>query len=215
MHVLDPLFRPRNVAVIGASSDATRIGGRPVAFSKRAFKGAIFPVNPNQREVQGLPAYPSIRDVPGEIDQAIIAVPAKAAMQAADECIAKGVKAAVMFSSGFAETGAEGRAMQVELARRCAAGGMTLLGPNSLGMFNVHSGIYSTFSSYFDPQWPRTGPVSIVSQSGAFGTYFLAIAAERGLGFSHCVATGNEADVDVAACVDWLADDHDTGVIMI
>ena len=153
--------------------------------------------------------------MPGEIDQAIIAVPAKAAMQAADDCIAKGVKAAVMFSSGFAETGAEGRAMQIELARRCSAGGMKLLGPNSLGMFNVHSGIISTFSSYFDPLWPRTGPVSIVSQSGAFGTYFLAIAAERGLGFSHCVATGNEADVDVAACVDWLADDPDTGVIMI
>ena len=75
--------------------------------------------------------------------------------------------------------------------------------------------LYSTFSSYFDPLWPRTGPVGIVSQSGAFGTYFLALAVERGLGFSHFVATGNEADVDVAACVEWLADDPDTGVIMI
>ena len=92
---------------------------------------------------------------------------------------------------------------------------MKLLGPNSLGMFNVRSGLYSTFSSYFDPLWPRTGPVSIVSQSGAFGTYFLAIAAERGLGFSQFVATGNEAGVDVAECVEWLADDPDTGVIMI
>jgi acetate---CoA ligase (ADP-forming) len=214
-HGLDQLFRPKNVAVIGASSDPNRIGGRPVAYSKRAFKGAIFPVNPNAREIQSLAAYPSIRDVPGAIDQAIIAVPARAAIQAADDCIAKGVKAAVMFSSGFAETGSDGRAMQVELARRCAAGGVRLLGPNSLGMFNAHLGLYSTFSSYFDPLWPRTGPVSIVSQSGAFGTYFLAIAAERGLGFSHFVATGNEADVDVAACVDWLADDPDTGVIMI
>jgi acyl-CoA synthetase (NDP forming) len=214
-HPLDALFRPASVAIIGASSDPTRIGGRPVAYSKRAYKGAIIPVNPNQREIQGLTAYPSIKDAPGEIDQAIIAVPAKAAMQAVDECIAKGVKAAVMFSSGFAETGAEGRAMQTELARRCAAGGMKLVGPNSLGMFNVRAGLYSTFSSYFDPLWPRTGPVGIVSQSGAFGTYALAIAAARGLGFSHCVATGNEADVDVAACVDWLADDPDTQVIMI
>ncbi|MEA2871340.1 MAG: hypothetical protein QOH67_1316 [Hyphomicrobiales bacterium] len=214
-HPLDALFRPASVAIIGASSDANRIGGRPVAYSKRAFKGAIIPVNPNQKEIQGLTAYPSIKDAPGEIDQAIIAVPAKAAMQAADECIAKGVKAAVMFSSGFAETGAEGRAMQTELARRCAVGGMKLVGPNSLGMFNARIGLYSTFSSYFDPLWPRTGPVGIVSQSGAFGTYFLAIAAERGLGFSHCVATGNEADVDVAECVEWLADDPDTGVIMI
>ena len=214
-HVLDGLFRPSSVAIIGASSDANRIGGRPVRFSKRAFTGVIYPVNPKGGELQGLRAYPSISDIPGAVDQAIIAVPAKAALQAADECMAKGVKAAVMFSSGFAETGAEGRALQEELTRRCAAGGMKLLGPNSLGMLNVRLGLYSTFSSYFDPLWPRVGPVGIVSQSGAFGTYFLAIAAERGLGFSHFVATGNEADVDVASCVDWLADDPDTGVIMI
>jgi acyl-CoA synthetase (NDP forming) len=214
-HPLDALFRPRSVAIIGASSDPGRIGGRPVRFTKYGFKGAIVPINPNQKEIQGLTAYASIKDAPGEIDQAIIAVPAKAAMQAVDECIAKGVKAAVMFSSGFAETGAEGRAMQTELARRCAVGGMKLVGPNSLGMLNTRIGLYSTFSSYFDPLWPRIGPVGIVSQSGAFGTYFLAIAAERGLGFSHCVATGNEADVDVAECVHWLADDPDTGVIMI
>src|SRR5882757_5879469 len=214
-HVLDALFRPASVAIIGASSDPNRIGGRPVAFSKRAFKGAIYPINPKGGELQGLAAYPSIRDVPGTVDQAIIAVPAKSALQAVDDCIAKGVKAAVMFSSGFAETGAEGRALQEQLTRRCREGGMKLLGPNSLGMFDVHSGLYSTFSSYFNPLWPRTGPVGIVSQSGAFGTYFLAIAAERGLGFSHFVATGNEAGVDVAECVEWLADDPDTGVIMI
>jgi acyl-CoA synthetase (NDP forming) len=214
-HPLDALFRPSSVAIIGASSDANRIGGRPVAFSKRAFQGRIIPVNPKGGELQGLPAYASIADAPGPIDQAIIAVPAKAALQAADECIAKGVKVAVMFSSGFAETGDEGRALQVELTRRCRARGMKLLGPNSLGMFNVHAGLYSTFSSYFNPLWPRTGPVSIVSQSGAVGTYFLSLAAERGLGFSHFVATGNEADVDVAECVEWLAEDPETGVIMI
>ena len=136
-HPLDPLFRPRSVAIIGASSDPTRIGGRPVRFTKHGFKGAIVPINPNQKEIQGLTAYASIKDAPGEIDQAIIAVPAKAAMQATDECIAKGVKAAVMFSSGFAEIGTEGRAMQTELARRCAAGGMKLVGPNSLGMLDT------------------------------------------------------------------------------
>ena len=91
-HILDPLFRPASLAVIGASSDPNRIGGRPVAFSKRAFKGRIIPINPQRSEIQGLTAYPSIKDVPGAVDQAIIAVPAKAAMQAAEECIAKGVK---------------------------------------------------------------------------------------------------------------------------
>ena len=88
---LDALFRPASVAIIGASSDPTRIGGRPVAFSKRAFKGAIIPINPKGGEIQGLPAYASIADAPGPIDQAIIAVPAKAALAAADACIAKGV----------------------------------------------------------------------------------------------------------------------------
>jgi acetate---CoA ligase (ADP-forming) len=214
-HVLDALFRPASVAIVGASSDPNRIGGRPVAFSKRAFKGAIYPINPKGGELQGLSAYPSVRDVPGPVDQAIIAVPAKSALQAVDDCIAKGVKAAVMFSSGFAETGAEGRVLQEQLTRRCAEGGLKLLGPNSLGMFNVHSGVYSTFSSYFDPQWPRLGGVAIVSQSGAVGTYFLALANERGLGFSQFVATGNEADIDVAECVEWLADDPATQVIAI
>src|SRR5437588_794066 len=113
-HPLDALFRPRSVAIIGASSDANRIGGRPVRFSRYAFKGAIFPINPNQKEIQGLPAFASIRDVPGPVDQAIVALPAKAALQAVDDCIAKGVKAIVMFSSGFAETGVEGRAIQGE-----------------------------------------------------------------------------------------------------
>jgi acyl-CoA synthetase (NDP forming) len=215
LHPLDALFRPQSVAIIGASSDPARIGGRPVAFSKRGYTGRIVPINPKGGELQGLTAYASIAEAPGSIDQAIIAVPAKAALQAADECIAKGVKCAVMFSSGFAETGDEGRALQVELTRRCRAGGMKLLGPNSLGMFDVHSGLYSTFSSYFNPLWPRTGPVSIISQSGAVGTYFLSLAAERGLGFSRFAATGNEADVDVAECVEWLADDPDTGVIAI
>jgi acyl-CoA synthetase (NDP forming) len=215
LHPLDALFRPQSVAIIGASSDPSRIGGRPVAFSKCGYTGRIVPINPKGGELQGLTAYASITEAPGDIDQAIIAVPAKAALQAADECIAKGVKCAVMFSSGFAETGDEGRALQVELTRRCRAGGMKLLGPNSLGMFDVHSGLYSTFSSYFNPLWPRTGPVSIVSQSGAVGTYFLSLAAERGLGFSRFAATGNEADVDVAECVEWLADDPDTGVIAI
>ena len=140
-HVLDALFRPASVAIIGASSDPNRIGGRPVAFSKRAFKGAIYPINPKGGELQGLPAYGSIRDVPGPVDQAIIAVPAKSALQAVDDCIAKSVKAAVMFSSGFAETGAEGRALQEQLTARCREGGMKLLGPNSLGMFDVHSGL--------------------------------------------------------------------------
>ena len=214
-HPLDALFRPKSVAVIGASSDANRIGGRPVAYSKRAYTGAIVPINPTRSEIQGLTAYASIKDMPGPVDQAIIAVPAKVALQAADECIAKGVKVAVMFSSGFAEIGAEGRAMQEALTHRCAEGGMKLLGPNSLGMFNVGDGLYSTFSSAFDPMWPRAGSIAIVSQSGAFGTYFLALAVERGLGFSHFVATGNEADIDVAECVAWLADDPATRVIMI
>ena len=122
-HPLDPLFRPRSVAIIGASSDPNRIGGRPVRVFQARLQGRdrADQSEPEARS-RGCPPIASIKDVPGAIDQAIIAVPAKAAMQAADDCIAKGVKAAVMFSSGFAETGAEGRA-HADRARAALRGG--------------------------------------------------------------------------------------------
>ncbi len=214
---LDALFRPQSIALIGASTDPKKIGGRPLANMLRGgFKGRLIPINPSARKVQGLLSYASLDDVPGPVDQAIIAVPAAAARDALEACIRKGVRAAVMFTSGFGELGAEGRAAQDAMAARCREAGMRLLGPNCLGVMNPADGVFCTFSSSLTGirPWPRIGRIGIATQSGAVGTYCHSLLEDRGAGLSHYVATGNEADVDVAACIAWLAQDDATDVIL-
>ena len=213
---LDALFRPRSIAVIGASSDPRKIGGRPVAYLLRAgFRGRILPVNPGQTEVQGLPAYASLDDVPGTVDQVVIAVAARMLDKAVEACICKGVAAIVMFTSGLGEVDEAGRVQQAALAARCREAGIRMLGPNCLGLFNAWEGVFSTFSASLQGTWPRPGGVAIASQSGAFGTYCYTLLHQRGGGISHFIATGNEADIDVAACIAWFAEDPATKVIIV
>ncbi|MBV1799948.1 acetate--CoA ligase family protein [Siccirubricoccus sp. G192] len=212
---LDALFRPASIAVIGASTDAAKIGGRPVDYLKRAgFKGRILPVNPGQREVQGLPAFASLDDAPGSVDLVVVAVPAAAVPEAIESCIRKGARAVVLFSAGFGEVDAKGRAAQQAILARCQAAGIRLLGPNALGLINPGDGVYCTFTASLGPHWPRPGKVAIASQSGAVGTYCYTLLADRGCGISHLVTTGNEADIDIAACIAWLAEDPATEVIL-
>lgn len=211
---LDLLFRPRSVAVVGASNDPNKIGGRPLAFLKRGgFTGAIYPINPSAGEVQGLRAYADLTEVPCEIDAAIIALGAEAVPGVIDAAIAKGAKALIVFSAGFAEIGRKGQHLQEAIAATARAAGVRLLGPNSLGIFSPHTGFFGTFSTALDHAWPRAGRVAMVSQSGAVGSYVYAMAQAQGVGFSHFVATGNECDVDVADAIAWLARDDDTAVI--
>ncbi len=212
---LTPLFRPASIAVIGASTDATKIGGRPIDFLKQAgYRGRILPVNPNSAEVQGLPAFRSLDEVPGEVDMAVIGVPAAAVPAALEACIRKGVRAVVTFSSGYAELGEAGRLAQEALVARCRESGIRMLGPNALGVINPGDGVFVTFSASLHKNWPQPGKVAIATQSGAVGTYCFTLLADRGAGISHLITTGNEADVDVAACIDWLADDPATEVIL-
>lgn len=212
---LSGFFRPRSIAVIGASGDPRRIGGRPVDFLKRSgFAGPIYPINPKRTEVQGLKAYASLADVPGPVDQAILSVPVADTLAAIDACIDNGVKGAVIFTAGFSEVGGEGQAHEDAIAARCRAGGLRVLGPNSLGFINVGQSVLSTFGGALDVAWPRNGNIGIASQSGAIGTYFYTRLADLGLGISQFVATGNELDIDVAACIDWMAEDPATGVIL-
>jgi acyl-CoA synthetase (NDP forming) len=213
---LDALFRPRSVAVIGASSDPGKIGGRPVAYLLRAgFSGQIHPVNPTQPMVQGLPAHASIEEIPAPVDQVVVAVPAKHLAEAVESCIRKQVGAIIIFTSGLGEVDDAGRAQQAALAARCREAGIPLLGPNCLGLFNVADGVFSTFSASLQGTWPRAGGIAIASQSGAFGTYCYTLLHQRGAGISHFVATGNEADVDIAACIAWFAEDPATQVIAV
>jgi acyl-CoA synthetase (NDP forming) len=211
---LTPLLSPRSIAVLGASSDPTRIGGRPIAYlTAQGFKGAIYPVNPNRAEVQGLKAYPSVAALPEPPDVAIVAVPAEIAMQSVADLASRGVKAALMFTAGFAEVDEAGAAAQNRLVQIARAGNMRILGPNCLGVFDARTAYYATFSSSFDSGWPVLGRIGIASQSGAYGTHLYTLARNRGIGASLCIMTGNEADVTVGECIGWLAENPDVDVI--
>ena len=211
---LDTLLRPASVAVLGASGDPTRIGGRPIAYMlSQGFAGTILPVNPNRAEVQGLPAYPSVAALPQTPDTAIVAVPADGAVQAVDDLGARGVRSAIVFTAGFAEMNEAGAAQQSRMMDAARRHGMRLVGPNCLGLFNARIGFYPIFSSSFENGWPKPGRIGIASQSGAYGTHVFATARNRGIGTPICVTTGNEGDVTIGDVIGWLAEDPDTDVI--
>jgi acetate---CoA ligase (ADP-forming) len=212
---LSALLDPRSIAIIGASENATRIGGRPIRYLKESgFSGGIYPVNPNRDQVQGLKAYASLASLPETPDVAILAVPAAATVQAVRECAERGVSSVIVFSAGFAETSEEGRVMQVEMAAIAREAGMRVLGPNCLGVFNAHANYYGTFSAILDTGLISPGPVSVVSQSGAYGSHITHLARQRGLGISHWVTTGNECDIDVAEALRWVVDQEGVNVVM-
>ena len=213
---LTPLLAPRSVAVLGASSDPTRIGGRPIAYMRaQGFPGGLYPVNPNRAEIQGLKAYPSVADLPEAPDVAIVAVPAELAAPAIDDLARRGVKAVVMFTAGFAEMDQAGAVEQAKMVATARASGMRILGPNCLGVFDARRSYYATFSSSFDSGWPVLGRIGIASQSGAYGTHLYTLARNRGIGASLCVMTGNEGDVTVGECIGWLAENPEVDVIAV
>ncbi|WP_300302426.1 acetate--CoA ligase family protein [Ferrovibrio sp.] len=211
---LSRLFAPRSVAVIGASADPRRIGGRPIAsMQERGFAGSIWPVNPNRNEVLGLKTYASIGDLPDVPDVAIVAVPAAMVADAVADLAARNVAAAVVFSSGFAETGAAGRQEQDRMLAAARKGGMRLVGPNTLGVFNVHNGFYGTFMSAFEAGFPDKGRIGIASQSGAYCGHLVSVMRERGLGLAAGVMTGNEADITIGDVIARMVEDPDIDVI--
>jgi len=215
-HPLDPILNPRSIAVIGASSDPARIGGRPVHYSKTfGFAGPIYPVNPGRAEIQGLKAYASILDVPGPVDCAVIAVPAATVLQTLRDCASVGVRGVVMFSSGFAEVGGQGIGMQDEVVAFARSAGIRLLGPNCLGVANRAINWYGTFTDMTQSgRITEQTDTAIVSQSGAYGAHLLVAAKERGLTANYIVTTGNEGDVDVASVIDYYAGRDDVKTIV-
>lgn len=185
-HVLDRLFQPESVAIIGASDNPGRIGGRPLRYLLQAgFSGAIYPVNPGRKMVQGIPAHADIADIDGPVDLAIVIVPADQVVASVEACARKGVRSLVIFSAGFAEVGAEGVARQQRVAAIASSAGMRVLGPNCLGLFNAWSGFFGTFTQAFDQGLMRPGPLGIVSQSGAAGAHLAYLCKQRGLGVGH------------------------------
>jgi acyl-CoA synthetase (NDP forming) len=209
------MLTPTSVAIVGASGVATRIGGRPLFYMLRGgFTGRILPVNPNSVMVQGVPAYAAVAALPEAPDVAIVALAAPLVLDAVRDLIAIGTKTAIIFSSGFAETGDEGAAWQTELTAIVRRAGMRILGPNTLGVLNTRTNFCGTFSSALEKGWPRAGVVGIASQSGAYGAHLLSLAMNRGLGISTFVTTGNEADITATDAIAWMAEDPGTDVIV-
>ena len=205
---LEALLAPRRIAVVGASSDPSRIGGRPIQYALAAgFRGKIYPVNPNRSEVQGLPAYRDLASIPGEIDLAIIAIPADGVAAQIEAAVARGAKAAVIFSAGFAESGPDGRRRQDDLRQLCLDLCIRVLGPNCLGVFNAAIGHTATFASFLENS-PPSGRIALVSQSGAYAGYLATLAGNRGIGISHWVTTGNEMDVGIADIIEHFSLDE-------
>lgn len=212
---LSGLLNPRSVAIVGASDTPTRIGGRSLGYMlQRPFAGRLYPVNPTRDTVQGVPSYPSIDALPETPDVALLALPGRLVPEAVDQLVARGTRHAVIFSSGFAETGEAGARAQEELVRRARAGGLRLLGPNSLGVLNTRNNFWGTFTATLEGGFPTRGRVAIASQSGAFGAHLLCAATMRNLGVSVFVATGNEADLSTPDAIDWLVEDDETDVIL-
>jgi len=212
---LDALFAPKSVAIIGASSDQRRFGGRPIQYLLEAgFEGGIYPINPMRDEIQGLKAFKSINDVPGDVDLAMLAVGADVTQQTVEDCIARGVKAAICYGAGFAEVGGEGEIRQAKLVETARAGGLRLLGPNCMGALNARTKFYGTFASALEDGVPEAGRIAIASQSGGYGGYLLRHLFLRGLGVSQWVTTGNEADIDVGEALHWMAGQEDNDVLV-
>lgn len=212
---LKRMFEAKSVAIIGASGDPTRIGGRPVQMIRNmGFQGELYPINPNRDEVQGLKAYKSIADVPGEVDLVICAVPGGLVEDMLTQCAAKGVAGVIVFAGGFAEVSDEGAENQARLTAICRGSGMRMIGPNCMGFASFANNLPASFHPAFATPMPE-GNIGLVTQSGAFGGLSSMMATDRGVGFRHVLTTGNEGDVGVADCLDYLVDDPGTEVILL
>jgi acyl-CoA synthetase (NDP forming) len=214
-HTLDSLFKPQAIVAVGASSNPSKIGGRIFRYTRdNGFTGKLYPINAQYHEVQGVPTLPSIADLPDGVDLAYVMVPAPAVVEVMEGLADRGVKAAVIFSSGFAEMSPEGLEAQERVAAIARESGMRVVGPNCMGVINISNGVVGTFARTFDQGLPEPGVLGFASQSGAFGSHGLHLCLERGLGISLWCTTGNEVDVDVAECLEYMVLDERTKVVL-
>jgi acyl-CoA synthetase (NDP forming)/RimJ/RimL family protein N-acetyltransferase len=209
------LLTPASVAVIGASEERFGVGRAVLAnLLGYGFRGPIHPVHPTAAHIASVPAYPSILDVPGQVDLAVVALPAESVVEVVDQCAAKGVHALVILSSGFAETGdPDGVARQAEVVRVARANGMRVIGPNCLGVLNTDPGV--RLNATLAATVPGRGSIGMFSQSGSLGSMILADAARRGLGLSTFVSAGNRADVSGNDLLQFWEEDDATGVVLL
>lgn len=213
---LAEILAPRSVAVVGASDNPDKAGGRPVFYLKRfGFKGAIYPINPQRAEVQGLRSFANLDALPEVPDVAVIVVADRDVPATVGACAERGVKCAVVISSGFGETGAAGLAIQERMVAHARARGMRVLGPNSQGLANFATGAVANFSTMFVEVAPQDGPVAIVSQSGSASVVPYARLREQGIGVRYVLASGNDADLTVAELTGAVAADPAVRLILL
>lgn len=208
------LMAAKQVAVVGASSDPTKLTGRPIAYMlERGFRGGIIPINPSRTEIQGLRAYPSLGAVDRAVDLALIGTAAAQVEPVIVEGISAGVHSFVVLSSGFSEHDAEGARLQAHLTELARRHDVAIVGPNCLGVINAHTGLIASFTTAMEENTLIPGGFGFAGQSGALGAYWLDLVLQAGLGVSHWISTGNECDVDIAASIGMLVDDPLTKVI--
>ncbi|EOM78222.1 bifunctional GNAT family N-acetyltransferase/acetate--CoA ligase family protein [Rhodococcus rhodnii] len=208
------VLAPESVAVIGASSDPAKVGGAVlVNLLRGGFAGPVFPVNAEHRSVQGVRAYPTVRDIPDDVDLAVVAVPAEAIDAVLDDCLAKGVRALVVVSSGFGESGPEGRSKERSLVHAAREHGMRVIGPNALGVANNDTAV--SLNATLAPVLPDRGNVGFFCQSGALGIAILDEAPRTGIGVSSFVSAGNRADVSGNDLLQYWDTDAATEVILL
>ncbi len=207
-------FKPNGVAVVGASRDPSSIGYRILeALILNRFQGPVYPVNSKATVVASMRAYSSVSQLPDAVDLAVIAVPSAAVTRVIEECAQRGVKAVIVISAGFAESGAEGRALQAKLLEKVRGYGMRMVGPNCMGLLNTEESV--RLNASFSPVFPPSGRIAMSSQSGALGIAILALAKERGLGVSTFISVGNKADVSGNDLLQYWEIDDNTRVILL
>ncbi len=207
---LEPIFKPESIAVLGASDKPGKWGfvmvERPL---NTGFGGTIYPVNPNKKDILGLPTYRSVLDIPYPVDLAVIVAPAATTPKLMQECVAKKVKGAVVISAGFAEAGQEGKALEDKVLSIAGEGKIRFVGPNCMGIWSAAGKLNLCFD-----QAPKPGAIAFVSQSGTFGGYLSEIASAKGYGLSKFISIGNQADITASEYLEYLAADNDTKVIV-
>ena len=211
-HRLDPIFKPASVAVIGASNSPGRWGYDIMncILTHSQYRGKLYPIHPKDKEVFGVKAYPAITDVPDAVDLAVIVVNAGQAVDVFRQCVEKKVGGAVIITAGFAEIGAQGAALQEELALLSEESGIPFVGPNCMGIWTSAVGLNLCFFKMVQP-----GAIAFISQSGTMGDYLFDVSQAKKYGFAKFISSGNQASLNVSDYLEYMADDEDTKVVVL
>ncbi len=212
VHQLNKIFKPKSIALIGASTKENSVGNSILKnLIDAEFKGELYPVNPKAKEVLGLPAFDSIKNTPGPVDLAVIVLPSKFVPKVVEECGESGVGGLLIISAGFKEAGEEGEKMVEQVLATSRRYGMRIVGPNCLGIINPKLGMNATFAN----RMALPGNIAFISQSGALCSSILDWACEQNVGFSHFVSIGSMIDIGFAELIDYFGSDHETSSILV